>query len=730
MSVFDGLAKRFGYVKTGTGNRGENEYREESRVAGADFYGYHEDQEKPENDEDYLRAFQAHAILFSAINIKAQNSASPPLKVYKKDAAGIRVEITSGWPVDILTRPNRYMPGFRFRYGLSAYLSLTGDAFIEKDHKTEPHHLWLLQPTNMDIEKDPVRKVRGYNYDVNGSRTWFEPEEIIHLDAFNPLSEYFGQSSVSAITPTLTLDFYVQAFEQAFFRNGGHIGMHFSSSKECDKTVFDRLNAVIKQTFAGSGKNHKVLFTSHDVKVNKLTVDPKEADLTALRNYNIREILAALGVPRMLIMDSEETAYANAEAQLRVFWEQSVMPHNQSIQDYLNMGIYYPNAMECEFDYSKIAALQENKRAIIDLGVAACTGTAPILTVNEFRQEYLKKGSVPWGDEPAKIAVPPGFPLLPGRPGPETEPVTPTGLPRIALGVDTMKKILTVNEIREQAGLPPVPWGAQRISELAAKPEEEVSTKKSLAIAKAAEETLKSLHREWEQKLFKTIAEYFEDQAEIMDANLREWEKKHPLEKSALSYQTLANLSSKQKGLIDKILKLSNDMGLDFYRHNYGIYGEGKRPAEWLTEDRKKYLEKAVRHFAEEIDKTTLDQLRGEIAAAEDANESIRQIQDRVKNLFADTVRGEDSRAFMIARTEAGKVENYASLQSFQDLGAARKEWIAAGPPGDRPEHTAMNGETVGINAKFSNGLRYPGDPAGSPDEIINCRCTIAPVFD
>mgnify|MGYP006967240566 CR=1 FL=1 len=34
--------------------------------------------------------------------------------------------------------------------------------------------------------------------------------------------------------------------------------------------------------------------------------------------------------------------------------------------------------------------------------------------------------------------------------------------------------------------------------------------------------------------------------------------------------------------------------------------------------------------------------------------------------------------------------------------------------------------ETKGVDGKFSNGLAFPGDPNGRPEEVYQCRCTMA----
>lgn len=57
--------------------------------------------------------------------------------------------------------------------------------------------------------------------------------------------------------------------------------------------------------------------------------------------------------------------------------------------------------------------------------------------------------------------------------------------------------------------------------------------------------------------------------------------------------------------------------------------------------------------------------------------------------------------------------------------GLGRKTWVHVGGATSRPEHAAMDGETVGIDELFSNGLRWPGDPAGGPEDNAECHCRL-----
>jgi len=87
-----------------------------------------------------------------------------------------------------------------------------------------------------------------------------------------------------------------------------------------------------------------------------------------------------------------------------------------------------------------------------------------------------------------------------------------------------------------------------------------------------------------------------------------------------------------------------------------------------------------------------------------------------------------------IARTEIGRIENSGRMKAFKH-GEKKglkleKEWISTIDRRTRVNHRHLQGETVGLDELFSNGLRYPNDPNGSSEEVINCRCTHIAEFE
>lgn len=85
--------------------------------------------------------------------------------------------------------------------------------------------------------------------------------------------------------------------------------------------------------------------------------------------------------------------------------------------------------------------------------------------------------------------------------------------------------------------------------------------------------------------------------------------------------------------------------------------------------------------------------------------------------------------AMRITRTEAHRIQNRAKMnvcENAKSKGAdVVKQWDAALDKRTRPSHVQVDGEIRELSEKFSNGLMYPGEPGGKPEEVINCRCNM-----
>ena len=85
--------------------------------------------------------------------------------------------------------------------------------------------------------------------------------------------------------------------------------------------------------------------------------------------------------------------------------------------------------------------------------------------------------------------------------------------------------------------------------------------------------------------------------------------------------------------------------------------------------------------------------------------------------------------AVRIARTEGHRIQVQSAMDACykaKEKGAdVVKQWDSTLDGATRESHAQVDGEIRELDEKFSNGLMFPGDPAGGAAEVINCRCAL-----
>lgn len=157
---------------------------------------------------------------------------------------------------------------------------------------------------------------------------------------------------------------------------------------------------------------------------------------------------------------------------------------------------------------------------------------------------------------------------------------------------------------------------------------------------------------------------------------------------------------------------LAADLGISFDLLTPGLTG---------------YTEQHAAHLITQITRSTRDAIASTLATGLANGEGIDKLRERIED--SDAAFGE-ARAELIARTETVSVTNGAQLESLRGLAqtegaTVRKTWLATDDARTRDTHRALDDVTIGIDDTFPNGCKFPGDPAGGPEEVCNCRCTL-----
>lgn len=128
---------------------------------------------------------------------------------------------------------------------------------------------------------------------------------------------------------------------------------------------------------------------------------------------------------------------------------------------------------------------------------------------------------------------------------------------------------------------------------------------------------------------------------------------------------------------------------------------------------------------------TLWEAARDALATGVEAGESVPQLAARVRAATG----VHEGRARTIARTETIAASNAASLAQALRLGdpGMRKRWVDADDSRVRAAHADADGQTVVLGDPFEVGgewLMYPGQPIGTPANVINERCSMVYLVD
>lgn len=125
------------------------------------------------------------------------------------------------------------------------------------------------------------------------------------------------------------------------------------------------------------------------------------------------------------------------------------------------------------------------------------------------------------------------------------------------------------------------------------------------------------------------------------------------------------------------------------------------------------FLRENARIAGANITRTTAEAL-GPALADDDPAKAVRHIFEVAMS----------ARAGEIARSRVTMAAAFGQTEAAAAAGVGYKRWVVTSP-NPRPSHASMANQKVRIGEKFSNGAKWPGDPALSVDQTAGCTCLV-----
>lgn len=631
--------------------------------------------------ENYARTYSAATWVYVCVTKISRTSSSVPLKFYRQSKEETD-KVEEGELVELFSKVNPFISFSDLIEATAAYLLLNGNAYwaIEGNGRKE---IYPLRADRVKIVPDPKEFVKGYVYNVKGKSISFDRDEVIHFKFFNAESEYYGLSPLAVARMVLTLEFYALTSNKNLFKNAVRPGGVLEVEHPLDDTTYRRLKRQWEKAHKGPDNWHKMIVLEGGAKWRDTAIRPKDMEFLAQRKMNREEICAIFGVPPAEVGIFEYANYANSREQRKIFWEDTIIPILKRIAGTINEKLvpsFGPNLF-CDFDFSGVAALKEDEREKME--VATGLVGRNIITVNEARGRFYNLPAVDWGD----------------RPQPQT--------PQFGLSISAPPKPAI-----EPAWVKMIDNGGKKIDH----------TDEEYAFWKRFDTALLRHQNEFNRR----IKEFLEQQKKRILQNIENLQGKTLGLKLSEEELDMIFDTLKENGLLEEMTRTefrrmieeigtraAAELGVDFAFNP-------------LTPRIEAWMRNKILQMVQSVNMTTRRQIADILVRGLEEGYTAHELSGRIAD-HLDRIK--DYRSDRIARTEVIGVNNKAVWEAYKQSGAVKKkQWIATLDERVRDTHEAAHRQVRGIDEYFLVGdslLMFPGDVGGSPEEVINCRCTI-----
>lgn len=705
---------------------------------------------------EYMELFHTSPRL-DALDMIATDCANAVFKVYRK--TDIRTGIESAESVqdhpvyELLENPIPDHPefdGFMLRYLTHVYLELNGECFwiVLRDLKGIPRELypipaqWCIQtPT----EAQPWYLIVPYK-NTAGRSMQIDPRDVVWFKSPDISSPYGrGRGRTEAIGDEIETDEFSAKYAKNFFWNNA-TPESIMIIPGIDEASLKAFKAGWNQAHQGIMNASKMGFLGFDAKVQSLQTSPKEMDFNESRKFLRDMINQHWAIPPEMMgilensnrstIDSSFYLYSkNVLTRRMLRWETNVNRQLMPMFDVVH-AVKCDNLVPEDKEFNlKLAQEGWQSGALSRDQWLVLNGQPPI--GGEFGSQYLVPFNlVPTSARPMRTVTPEPQELdeedqqsgnvLPNDDGEDTSQVTPitTTLPVI----DTPSPARPIEDDSSKSVKRKSAFvGEQRKAVWQAfdKAAEGAETIYEASIRRFAE-SQKSAYL----KAFQASVDAGKKVKEAADrATLAAFNPKiDNALKTTLTPGWLASMKAGEAhalSVLGKKGKSARKAGVE------GDFDVGNPLfSEWIKAHG---LDKA-----KGINDTTLADLKAKLqsALAEGIDEGLSE-RDLAK-IVTETADGvwaemDSTRAHLIARTESAGTVNFGTTATYKNEGVAQKEWGAVMDGRTRDAHAEADGQIVNIDESFFVGgesMEYPGDPAGSAENVCNDRCFLLPVID
>jgi len=681
--------------------------------------------------------------VYLTVDLVAMKLSSQPMKVMTGEVVEgqfVKKPMESHPLQSLIENPNPFQGYSSWMYCLTVDLCTLGNSIMW--YAPQSNYLMQLpgETVLLDINKEGT--LAGYKVveaaadgtPLVNKQTFFNVEDIVHMRRPNPSSILWGLSPFIPGRKSILFNRYSADYLNSFYQKGAMPGFALEMGGEANERVAMRLLRSFENAYTGRKNMRRTLVLPKGVSLKEVSHSLANQDLATYINMNREDIINILKVPKheLSLQSSGSLGSEETKASLKNFWYSTLIPMARIIEGELTRffrrrGLLANDNTFLEFDFSNVEALQED----LETKALYAESLLKTHTLNEVRKIVYNLPDIEGGD------VVQGYTNQPAaQPG--------GGFPSFLFSkpseqIETMAAPLEDDQDEKDVVVSSSKASKDKLSQFL-KGKDNWWDKREAAIRESAQKGAEEL----EKRILKMFADMAVTITKVVKSHLKEksWnqiatknneERAKLVGKAELRRRLRRALDQYEEQYIDDTREVLNT------RVDVGYNAAFELPFNIMSQDeieglrarneavRLERLENRSARIFAYLNETTLAGVYATIEQGIDQGKTVQEIASDLRNKFSN-IAEIGSRAMTIARTETLTAVSIGQAAAMKDAAKEipdlMKMWVSANDERVRASHEMLDGDIVKHDKPFANGLDFPRDPSGPPEEVINCRCS------
>ncbi len=249
---------------------------------------------------------------------------------------------------------------------VKSYLT-DGNSILTIERITGPNQrveIWPRDPRTVDIGT----KNRSYRFGkLTAIQHTYPRNRVIHIRDMDVDNPFWGIGRINTIREEIMMDYFINRFNSNFFRYGATLNLMFTPDHDLTEDQHMQILDAMSAEIGGTEKAFKIFINRYAGKFEFPSQKHKDIAFLKLLKHNRERVFGVFGLPPFRGGIMEYANYANALAQDKDFWINTIAPILKVIEDAFNKQMLWPifgDDIRLRFDLDSVPAIKGNQTEI------------------------------------------------------------------------------------------------------------------------------------------------------------------------------------------------------------------------------------------------------------------------------------------------------------------------------------------------------------------------------